>query len=95
MYIFNFSTSSIARKNARIYDRKVIEMLLERDIGKIVDVTKTMSDAELKQAIIKNARYAKSFINWGVCGVVYSGLNKKQKSIVNNLHKKFRIAIIR
>ena len=95
MKIFNFSTSSIARKNAVVYDRKVIEMLLERDIGKIVDVKATMSDAELKAAVIKNARYAKSFLNWGDCIIVYPGLSKKQKSMVDNLHRKFRIAIIR
>ena len=95
MKIFNFSTQTIARKNARVYDRSVIEMLLVRNIGEVVDVKNTMSDSELKAAVIKNARYAKSLINWADCAIVYPNLSKKQKSLVDNLHRKFRIAIIR
>ena len=95
MKIFNFSTQTIARKNARIYDRNVIEMLINRDIGQVVDVKNTMTTAELKAAVIKNARYAKSFINWADCAIVYPEMNKKQRSIIDNLHRKFRIAIIR
>ena len=95
MHIFNFGTADIARKNARHHNRDTVDMLINRDITRVVDVKTTMSDAELKAAVVKNARYFKAFINWAGCAVVYPNMNKKQRSIINNLHRKFRIAVIR